>query len=87
MERYYDLLEYVADSLSVIDCEVERTIKTMDERRCPLIHASKTIVDRIDEAIKVWCEDNDIDYYNFDIYLAFEKDIEDIFWDAIELSE
>lgn len=87
MEKYYDLLNYVSDSLSTIENEIDRTIETMEQYRCPLTSASETIVDRIDEAIRAWCEDNDVDYYNFDTYLAFEKDIEDIFWDAVEVLE
>lgn len=84
MERYYSLLSYVVDALSGNDTEIDRAIQIMDEYRCSLTNASDFIVDTIDDAIKAWCEDNDVDYYNFDTYLAFEKDIEDVFWDAVE---
>ena len=33
--------------------------------------------------IRDYCDDNDIDYYEFDTYAEFEKDIEDIFFDAL----
>lgn len=84
MERYYSLLSYVVDALSGNDTEIDQAIQVMDEYRCSLTNASDFIVDTIDDAIRAWCEDNDVDYYNFDTYLAFEKDIEDIFWDAVE---
>lgn len=84
MERYYNLLSYVVDALSGNDTEIDQAIQVMDEYRCSLTSASDFIVDTIDDAIRAWCEDNDVDYYNFDTYLAFEKDIEDIFWDAVE---
>lgn len=87
MERYYNLLSYVVDALSGKDIEIDRAIQIMDEYRCSLTNASDFIVDTIDDAIRAWCEDNDVDYYNFDTYLAFEKDIEDIFWDAVETLE
>ena len=84
MEKYYNLLSYVVDALSGKDIEIGRAIQIMDEYRCSLTNASDFIVDTIDDAIRAWCEDNDVDYYNFDTYLAFEKDIEDVFWDAVE---
>ncbi len=87
MERYYNLLSYVVDALSGKDIEIDRAIQIMDEYRCSLTSASDFIVDAIDDAIRAWCEDNDVDYYNFDTYLAFEKDIEDVFWDAVETLE
>jgi hypothetical protein len=87
MERYYNLLSYVVDALSGKDIEIDRAIQIMDEYRCSLTNASDFIVDTIDDAIRAWCEDNDVDYYNFDTYLAFEKDIEDVFWDAVETLE
>lgn len=83
MENYNSLLNYVADSLSHYEEEIAVALKHMDKYRCPLSSASDTIVDVIDDAIRDFCVDNDLDYYNFDIYEEFEKDIEDVFFDAL----
>lgn len=81
--NYTELVSYVADSLYDYKNEADIALDYMDKYRCPLTTASETIVDVIDDAIRDWCDDNDIDYYNFDSYNAFEKDIEDIFFDAL----
>ena len=83
MERYNKLLNYVADALSDFDAHITIALNNMDKYRCPLSSASNTIVGVIEDAIRDYCDDNDIDYYEFDTYAEFEKDIEDIFFDAL----
>lgn len=83
MERYNNLLNYVADALSDFDKHITIALNNMEEYRCSLSSASDTIVDVIEDAIRDYCDDNDIDYYEFDTYAEFEKDIEDIFFDAL----
>jgi 2-hydroxy-3-keto-5-methylthiopentenyl-1-phosphate phosphatase len=83
MERYDKLLTYIADALSDFDAEISIALGNMDKYRCSLSSASDTIVDVIEDAIRDYCDDNDIDYYEFDTYAEFEKDIEDIFFDAL----
>ena len=79
MERYNNLLNYIADALSDFDKHITIALNNMEKYRCSLSSASDTIVD----AIRDYCDDNDIDYYEFDTYAEFEKDIEDIFFDAL----
>ena len=83
MERYNNLLNYVADALSNFDAQINVALQFMEKYRCSLSSASDTIVDVINDAIRDYCEDNDIDYYEFDTYAEFEKDVEDIFFDAL----
>lgn len=83
MERYNNLLNYVADALSDYDAEISIALDNMEEYRCSLSSASDTIEGVIEDAIRDYCYDNDIDYYEFDVYYEFEKDIEDIFFDAL----
>lgn len=81
--NYNELVSYVANGLYEYKNEIDIALGYMDKYRCPLTTASDKIVDVIDDAIRDWCYDNDIDYYNFDSYSEFEKDIEDIFFDAL----
>lgn len=83
MERYNKLLNYVADALSDFDAQINVALQFMAKHRCSLSSANCTIVDVIEDAIRDYCDDNDIDYYEFDTYAEFEKDIEDIFFDAL----
>lgn len=83
MERYDKLLTYVADALSDFDKHISIALDNMEKYRCSLSSVSDTIVDVIEDAIRDYCDDNDIDYYEFDTYAEFEKDIEDIFFDAL----
>ena len=83
MERYNNLLNYVADALSDFDAQINVALQFMAKYRCSLSSANCTSVDVIEDAIRDYCDDNDIDYYEFDTYAEFEKDIEDIFFDAL----
>jgi hypothetical protein len=83
MERCNNLLNYIADALSDFDKHISIALDNMEKYRCSLSSASDTIVDVINDAIRDYCDDNDIDYYEFDTYAEFEKDIEDIFFDAL----
>lgn len=83
MERYNKLLNYVADALRGFDAQINVILQFMAKYRCSLSSANYTIVNVIEDAIRDYCDDNDIDYYKFYTYVEFEKDIEDIFFDAL----
>lgn len=82
--QYNDFLSYVTNALSCYGSEIDSAIDYMDKCRCPLNMASEKITNIIEDAIRDYCYDNDIDYYNFNYEEAFDATIEDIFFDAIE---
>ena len=71
--NYNDLLRYINAALAGYEYEIDRAIEEIDHYRCPLSSASDKIVSLMDDAIRDYCDDNDIDYYNFDYsYYLFE---------------
>lgn len=84
MEKYNKLIDKVKLYLADYELEIDLAIRNMDIYRCGLDSASVKIVDLIEDAIKEWCEENEIDYNDFDTYNMFGKDIIDIFWDAVD---
>jgi hypothetical protein len=82
--EYQKFLSYVVSNLKYMPQEIDRAIRYMENYRCPLSSASMDIVDAIDNAIRDYCDDNDIDYYEFDVEENFDIIIDDIFFDAIE---
>lgn len=81
--NYNDLLRYINAALAGYEYEIDRAIEEIDHYRCPLSSASDKIVSLMDDAIRDYCDDNDIDYYNFDVENAFGRDLETIFFDTL----
>jgi len=81
--NYTDLLSYVVNALAGYEYEIEKAIVDIDHYRCPLSSASEKIMNLMDDAIRDYCTDNDIDYYDFDAETAFDRDLETIFFDAL----
>ena len=65
--EYQEFLAYVVNNLKCMPQEIDRVISYMDKFRCPLSSASMDIVDAIDNAVRDYCSDNNIDYYEFNI--------------------
>ena len=84
--EYLNLLEYVKRALEDYEYEIKVAIKRMDRQRCGLDYASPEIYGIVMDAIDEYATDNEgyTDGNNeIDTYELFGKDIEDIFWDAI----
>jgi hypothetical protein len=81
--NYTDLLRYVSATLAGYEYEIDKAIEDIDHYRCSISSASETITSLIDDAGRDYCDDNDIDYYNFDVESAFGRDLETIFFDAL----
>ena len=78
-EHLKKAIEYVKEHIHkrVKDYEFERAYDIMDECRCPLDHASDTIVDAIRDLMDDYTLDEDLPedwWYEY-------TDIEDIFWE------
>ena len=80
---YTELLGYIVAALAGYEYEIDKAIDHMGHYRCPLSSASEEIMNRLDDAVRDYCSDNDIDYYNFNVEDAFGRELETIFFDAL----
>lgn len=78
-EHLKNAIEYVKEHIHgrVKDYEFERAYDIMDECRCPLDHASDTIVDAIRDLMDDYTLDEDLP----EDWWYEHTDIEDIFWE------
>lgn len=86
-KEYSTFLEYVISQFDGNEDEINVTLSRLDKFRCSLSAANERITDMIDDAIRDYCIDNDIDYYEFDAEETFDTCFENIFYDAIELMD
>lgn len=84
MYNYNDFISYISNALTCYGYEINSAVEYMERYRCPLSTASEKIVDIMEDAIRDFCDDNEIDYYNFNYEEVFDTTLDDIFFDAIE---
>lgn len=84
---YQVFIDYVVAKLNGNENEIDYALSRIERYRCSLSAANETIMSLLDNAERDYCTDNDIDYYEFNVEETFEKDWEDIFFDAIGLMD
>lgn len=80
---YKEFLERARQTLCDYTEEIALSLKYMDKYRCDLNSASDILIGIIDDIVRDYCLDNDLDFDNFDTYVVWGKEYEDIFFDAI----
>ena len=80
---YIEFLSYIKKALDDYPHEVQRALIEIDKYKCSVLSISCDIKYAIDDAIRDYCSDYNIDFYSFNEEEVFDKTIDDIFFDSI----
>lgn len=72
-KKQYEIVQYVIDNIEDFDKKYREAKKSVERQKRPLRLVDRFLYEEICETMEKWCEENNENFYSFDVDAIFDK--------------